>query len=41
MQSEFRKEDFQRAKLSYYRLMGCDDNGFPGEDKLVELGITV
>lgn len=37
----FLKEDFQKAKLSYYRLMGWNEMGIPEPDKLAELEITV
>jgi aldehyde:ferredoxin oxidoreductase len=37
----FLKEEFEKAKRSYYRLMGWDVNGMPHPDKLAELEIPV
>ena len=37
----FLKDDFERAKRSYYRLMGWDENGIPETDKLAELEVPV
>jgi aldehyde:ferredoxin oxidoreductase len=35
----FLKEDFEKAKRSYYRLMGWDESGIPYPEKLAELEV--